>query len=284
MVIEDIDLFGSVCCSRDGDKDHGTCGVWGDCGFAFDQDDERKGMEIYRNDFFLVFLSVLAYLPWYAVRSDGLEPASINNYDMLPAKPFALDERAAFMTRFGREIFSFPFWYSGARGFWSILYADTVSDYFGIFENQDRKNALPEEELVLTTHNGNSVSAYRKPLAQLALLLGIIPVFTMLVGVGSALSYLFRSLRRKKRFDGFALPALGFFSAFMLALMYYAYRYPYYDQGVVKSIFIAPAFLLPLMLGARALERAPHFVRLAVYGAWTLYTVVVLSLFFVRTG
>ncbi len=226
-----------------------------------------------------VLFSALCYAPWYAVRSSGLSQVSINNYDMLPAKPLVFDERVHFMTRFDLDIFEFPFWYSGGAGFWSMLYADTVSDYLGIFEHQDKKHALPAEERIFTTHNGTSVSAYRKPLAMWALRLGFVPVFVMAFGMTCAFV---QFVRERGRVFSDALPVLGFGSAFLLALMYYAYRYPYYDQGVVKSIFIAPAFVLPLAFGVKKMQSWPWFVRGVVFALWGGYFVVVLALFFIR--
>jgi 4-amino-4-deoxy-L-arabinose transferase-like glycosyltransferase len=223
-------------------------------------------------------ISVACYAPWYAIRSNGLSQASINNYDMLPPQELAWDDRVTFMTRFDTDIFTFPFWYSGGTGFWSMLYADTVSDYLGIFENQDVKNALSVEERVMTTHNGNSVSAYRKPLAQALMWLGLIPVGVMLLGVGRGVW----GMVMKKWGAGDELAILGFSSAFLLALMYYAYRYPYYDQGVVKSIFIAPAFVLPLAMGVRMMTKWPRWVQGLVFGLWGVYVTVVIALFFVK--
>lgn len=227
-----------------------------------------------------VVFAAVCYAPWYMVRSGGLSQASINNYDMLPAKELVWDERVGFMTRFDADIFTFPFWYSGGTGFWSMLYADTVSDYLGLFENQDLKNALPESERVLTTHNGTSVSAYRKPLADWALRLGFLPAGTMFIGL---IYSLFLFIKGRGEFFSDELPTLGFSSAFLLALMYYAYRYPYYDQGVVKSIFIAPAFVLPMAMGLRALAKLPRWVLCVGFVVWAGYIGVVLSLFFIQT-
>ncbi|MEK7105531.1 MAG: glycosyltransferase family 39 protein [Patescibacteria group bacterium] len=223
----------------------------------------------------IVFI-IGCYAPWYMVRSQSLSGISVNNYDMLPAKPLVLDERVGFMTRFDDDIFAFPFWYSGGTGFWSMLYADTVSDYLGLFENQDLKNALPAGERVMTTHNGNSVSAYRKPLAEAALRLGALPVAVMLFGILSALV----ALKKRKSQD--ALIVLGFSSAFLLALTYYAYRYPYYDQGVIKSIFIAPTFVLPLAFGLHLFRRCPKWVQAIGFTVWAAYITVVVALFFIH--
>jgi 4-amino-4-deoxy-L-arabinose transferase-like glycosyltransferase len=231
--------------------------------------------------FLTLVVAIGCYAPWYVIRSQGLSQASINNYDMLPARAFAWDERVTFFTRFDADIFVFPFWYSGGTGFWSMLYADTVSDYLGIFENQDRKNALSESERVFTTHNGNSVSAYRKPLAQAAMWLGLVPVGVMMLGMFCALRGLVQQLREKRFLFTDELVVLGFSSAFLLALMYYAYRYPYYDQGVVKSIFIAPAFVLPLALGTKYLSQKQWWIQFPVGLLWGGYIVAVLSLFFV---
>ncbi len=249
-----------------------------------DGTDARKGIWKYGVTVaFAVLFAGLCYAPWYTVRSGGLSRASINNYDMLPAKELVWDERVGFMTTFDTDIFTFPFWYSGGMGFWSMVYADTVSDYLGLFENQDLKNALPESERTLTTHNGTSVSAYREPLAEWALRLGLLPVGVILIGIVSSFFVILREVKSRPKDLSDALPVLGFSSAFLLALMYYAYRYPYYDQGVVKSIFIAPVFVLPMAIGLRYCGRLPKWVLGIGAFVWVVYIVVVLSLFFVRT-
>lgn len=231
--------------------------------------------------FLAMVFAILCYAPWYAVRSEELAHASINNYAMLPAQAFAWDDRAAFMTQFDTDIFVFPFWYSGGTGFWSMLYADTVSDYLGLFENQDLKNALPEDGRIFTTHNGNSVSVYRKPLAQVAMWFGFVPVGMVVFGWCLALWKFFYDVRRKGWLCTDVLLVLGFLSAFLLALMYYAYRYPYYDQGVVKSIFIAPAFVLPLAFGVRYFSQKKWWIQLPLGLMWVGYIGVVLLLFFI---
>lgn len=235
---------------------------------------------------FAVIFSALLYAPWLVIRNDGLSKASINNYDMLPAKPLVWDERVDFLMRFDADIFQHPFWYSGGRGFWSMLYADTVSDYSGLFEHQDRKNLLPETQRVWTSEGGaTSVSAYRKPLALLVLQFGWVPVGVLLLSVfGCLIALLCRIVSRAFRArhaHSLVLPTLGFFSAFLLALLYYAYRYPYYDQGVIKSIFIAPGFVLPFAVGMKAMERLPRLLQGLLLLLWGTYFCLVLALFFI---
>lgn len=223
-------------------------------------------------------IAALMYMPWMMTKS--LPSLSINNYNMLTPKPLAWDERVDFLARFDTTLFEFPFWYAGAQGFWSMLYADTVSDYYGLFENQLVLDALPKEARVRTTHNGTFVSAYRKPLAQLSLVLGAVPMGLFAIGV---LVALWQFVRRRFSTASLAMPTIGFVAAFFLALLYHALRYPYYDQGVVKSIFIAPAFVLPIALALSTFSRTRFWMQGIVYGAWAVYSVVVVKLFWVAT-
>ncbi len=227
------------------------------------------------------FLAFLAYLPWLMIRSQHLSEFSINNYDMLPARTLVLDERVRFMTAFDFDIFTFPFWYSGGRGFWSMIYADAVSDYYGLFEHQDVKLKLADEDRVMTTHSGTYVSAYRVPFARAAIYLGIIPIGGVLLGgFLSARETLWWFLRRKSDYS-MGVVVFGGAFAFLLALMYYAYRYPYYDQGVVKSIFIGPGIALALLYGHAEIFKRSFFAWCVYVALWVCYGFVIVNLFFI---
>jgi hypothetical protein len=196
----------------------------------------------------------LLYAPWLSYRAlSGNDALAINNTEYLAPDPLALDSRAQFFAKFDKDIFTFPFWYSGGRGFWSMLYADTFWDYYGMMQNRDQLAALPSTEKIQTDHNGGEVSRFKlevtKPLPWLALPLALV----MLIGAWQLL---------KKPFE---LPTL-LSGALFAALIYFAYRYPFYDKGIVKSIFIGPAFLPLLAAGfVHIQERAKKPVLLVVF-------------------
>ena len=84
------------------------------------------------------FLAFLIILPWQIYRHNHvLSDFSINNYQYLQKLPLKLDNRINFYTNIDFNIFKFPYWYSGATSFTSMLYADTFYDYYGVMQNQD---------------------------------------------------------------------------------------------------------------------------------------------------
>lgn len=221
-------------------------------------------------------LAASLFAPWVAYRSSHvLSTWSVNNYEFLPAKPLVLDERVRFYTWFDTDVFRFPFWYSGGRTFWSMLYADSISDYYGLFENQDRLARLPESERVKTTHRGNQVNKERRWIAERVMWLGLAPWFLMLAGVVSMVLGSIRARGSEQQIVRFGLLLSG---AFLLALLYYSYRYPYPDQGVVKSLFIWPGFVFPILYGWLAVRSWSRLRPWLWHGATVIVGVYLLLL------
>ena len=245
--------------------------ILGDCPF-----EPQKGLSLWalkgthlRKTFVIISIAALLYTPWLGYRAlSGNDAFAINNTEYLAPAPLALDSRAQFFAKFDKDIFAFPFWYSGGRGFWSMLYADTFWDYYGMMQNRNQLAALPKEEKISTDHNGGEVSRFKlevtKPLPWLAIPLALV----MLAGAWQLL---------KKPFE---LPTL-LTGALFAALIYFAYRYPFYDKGIVKSIFIGPAFLPLLAAGfVHIQERVKKPVLL---GVLTLIVGAYLSVLLVST-
>lgn len=227
--------------------------------FALRARDSGSGLRV----FAALLLAFLLVLPWHMYRSaHGLSSLSVNNYDFMAPAPLRLDHRLWFFTKFDSDIFAFPYWYSGGRGFWSMFYADTFWDYYGMLENRDALALLPPHASIRTTVNDTFVSSahlrFASPLPFLAL-----PLLALFC-VGAW------SLVRRARSSGFLGQEIWIFffvGGFLAALFYFAYRYPFYDRGIVKSIFIAPMFLPLLIFGFEELL-ALYRRKPVLTGAW----------------
>ncbi len=123
-----------------------------------------------------------------------------------------------------------------------MLYADSFYDYDNILCNHDKLIVTPEEEKIRTTHNDTFAPVRNYKLNRILVIAGILPLLVMLAGAVDML--------RKKHLLGLATTA-----GFLAALLYFSYRYPYYDMGIVKSIFIFPVFFFPLLFGVQALVK-----------------------------
>lgn len=185
-----------------------------------------------RKSVVILAITAVFYAPWLMHRGQ----LSVNNTEYLPPAPLTLDSRLAFFFKFDTDIFQFPFWYSGGRGFWSMIYADTFWDYYSMMKNPDMLAQLPVDQRIPTDHNGGVTTSYKLKATSWLPLLAIPLAIVMLLGA-------FQLLK-----NPLALPTLisgGLFAA----LLYFSYRYPFYDKGIVKSIFIGPAFLPMLTAG-----------------------------------
>lgn len=193
---------------------------------------------------FIVPIMILI-APWQIYRAQNvLSAPSINNQNFLAPMPLKLDERINKYTWFDADIFEFPYWYSGGRAFWSMFYADSFYDYYGMMENDDLIAASPIDDLVRTTVSNTYVTRRNFALTSKLVWLAIIPAVIMTWGV---ISMALLALKKKKR----ALPALelGITCSFIASLVYFSYRYHYFDMGIVKSIFIFPVYLFPVVYG-----------------------------------
>lgn len=198
--------------------------------------------------FFLVLALIpilLMETPWQAYRATFLERQTINNPSLLTPQPIKLDARLHFYRKFDTDIFKFPYWYSGGRGFWSMFYADSFYDYDNILYNHDTLIATPESEKIRTTHNETFAPTRNYKLNRILVLTGVLPLLIILIGIA-------RTIYKK---DRLALFGLAITAGFLSALLYFSYRYPYYDMGIVKSIFIFPIFLFPLITGVQTIRR-----------------------------
>ncbi len=190
---------------------------------------------------------LLMQIPWQIYRVNHIyETPTINNPHFLPPAELTLDSRIWFFTKFDMDIFEFPYWYSGGRAFWSMIYADTFYDYYGSLVNKDWLEQATEDQLTLTTHSPTYVSTTKAELTKKLPYLAFFPLAVFFLGIAAM-------LRKKAWFE------LSLTAGFLAALLYFSYRYPFYDYGIVKSIFIFPVYLFPTIYGFKtvfgAIER-----------------------------
>lgn len=198
----------------------------------------------------LLSLIIIAIIitPWQIYRHQNvLSTFSVNNYQFLEPKPIQIDERINFYTRVDTDIFEFPYWYSGSNSFWSMLYADSFYDYYGILQNKDLLTATDKQNITNTTANGNFVTKTSLKYSKKLVWFGFIPFVLMLLGLASLIS---ESLKK----NSIAFYSLVVFLSFLSAAIYYSYRYFYPESGVVKSIFIYPVYIFPIIYGFRAIK------------------------------
>jgi 4-amino-4-deoxy-L-arabinose transferase-like glycosyltransferase len=193
----------------------------------------------------LFFVIIIAMnTPWFIYKHFYISPGfSINNQHFLEPKPLKLDNRINFFLKFDTDIFIFPYWYSGGRSFWSMLYADSFYDYYGTIENKNYINYLIKNKpskLARTTHASTYVTQKNKNLTNIILYLS--PFLALMIILGF-IYLIFKFFKTKKSSFLFYLVVTA---GFLLALIYSAYRYPYYDHGIVKSIFIFPFYIFPI--------------------------------------
>ena len=204
---------------------------------------KTKNIE-WKNIFIFFVIIILINTPWLIYKNKFIvSGVSINNTSFLEPRPLALDDRINFFLKIDKDILIFPYWYSGGTSFWSMFFADSFYDYYGSIENRDYVNYLIEnnpDKLVRTTHAPSYVTSEHKNLADILVYFGMIMTLITLVGFG----FLLFSLVKKKRDDYLFYSLITF--GFLSAIIFSAYRYPYYDHGIVKSIFVFPFYIFPI--------------------------------------
>jgi 4-amino-4-deoxy-L-arabinose transferase-like glycosyltransferase len=194
---------------------------------------------------------VILVLPWQIYRAQNVLAApSINNQNFLEPMPLKLDERVKDYTWFDADIFKFPYWYSGGRAFSSMFYADSFYDYYGMMENDDLIAQAPAEDLVRTTVSNTYVTKQNFSLTSKLVWLAIVPAVIMLWGMVVMIA-----LALKKKQHVLPLLGIGITASFFSALIYFSYRYHYFDMGIVKSIFIYPVYLFPIIYGFASAQK-----------------------------
>lgn len=198
--------------------------------------------------FFLIgFTVTILNLPWQIHRYHHIaQGPSLNNPSFLTPKPLTSAELLSSLRTFDTRIFSIPYFPMGSGNMWPMLYSDLVSDYYGILDNVDKRNATPKTELFQTADFswvGPRHAWYMKKLIWLGL-----PVAALIL-VGFV-EMVWQSLSKKRGMSRWiALYGLLLSMGYLAAQIFYMYRYPYFDMGAVKAIFILPGFFFPMLYG-----------------------------------
>ena len=221
----------------------------------------------------LIVIPLLLYAPWLAFRNRYIMPGlGVNNSVLVPPQPLVLDARLDFFRRFDADILVFPYWYSGGTGLWSMLMADSFYDYYGSIENKDYINYLAaqrSDRLILTSQTPTYVTNSHRQLAGVLVWFAIL--MSVLTVVGLARLFILALRREAEDYRFYAVLSLGY----LAALLYAAYRYPYYDRGILKAIFIFPFYLFPLWSALEMIKKIKilNFLTIGTVGIYLLLLV-----------
>jgi dolichol-phosphate mannosyltransferase len=200
----------------------------------------------FKGSILTVVIALIVFAPWLVYRSTKvLDSFSINNTDFLAPKALVVDDRIDYFTGIDKNIFTQPNFKSGKFSFWSMLYADTFYDYYGSMENEDFINQAPKEVLVNVSDGEEASYISKKSFNRNKILVYLGLPLTLFLFFG--MMYNGVVFFKNRKLSSYLLGVLP--PAFLLAQIYYAYRYPYFDFGVVKAIFILPGYLF-LMIGS----------------------------------
>ncbi len=190
----------------------------------------------------LLTLTALIQAPWlvHKVRTFGTL-ASINLYETLPRyRPWDSPGWRYIFAWNNRILTDYPYWYSMPPSGPAVLLADSFGDYYNLFGNVDRVNALPEGERTLTGNGRYTTPAlWRALLASNRVGLAVAAVWA--IGI---VGYLL-DLARKRRLDPQTAFVLFTLAGGYAALLVNNLRLPYLERGVLKAHFIY--FTYPLL-------------------------------------
>ena len=239
----------------------------------------RKRIKTSQGLALIILLVFIINLPLQIYRQQNdLDLISVNNTNFLEPQSLKLDERVKFFAFLDKDIFLYPYWYSGGRSFWSMLYADTFYDYYGSIENQNYINYLlgnDPSQLEKTTHANTYVTKNNfiisKILVWLALLLLVIFIWGLVGNIKKFIN------QRKSVYFLYSFIPLSF----LASLIYFAYRYPYYDHGIVKAIFIFPAFIFLIIPGLEAIYKLSKKTIYVLVPLVLIYSLLIIQLYWV---
>jgi len=181
-----------------------------------------------------------------------------------------------FYAKWSNGIMRHPFWPSGTESFSSMFYADSLGDYYNIFQNYESE----KEQIYLTTINGRLISS--GVLTRTLLLYWWTVGLVVLLLIGLAL-YIYRLF--KSKFDDRLLFLFILLLGFVLSLAYNTYHYPFLERGTMKTIFILSFFPLFFITSLSSWsdrwwenKKTAHLIGLVYLVVWILLTLSVIIL------
>jgi len=190
----------------------------------------------------LISLTVvlIVNLPWLAYKQQAFGSAfSINLFEHEKRQEILTSSGWQYLTKVNFHIFyDDPYWQSPPPAFASTYFADTFGDYYNLFNNVDRLNALPLTEKIKTDNGRFTTEKLKWRQIWVYRLAAVIMLIWLLGLLGQGFN-----LVRRKNPDPYAWFLLLLIFGGYAALVYNNLRYPYLARGVLKSAFIL--FTLP---------------------------------------
>lgn len=191
----------------------------------------------------ICFVIVVAInLPWLFHKHQIFgQSFSINLYETLPKQNIFTSEAWQYFFSFNYHfVTDHPYWFSLPHSYWTVLISDTFGDYYNLFNNVDRINALPDN-LKILIDNGR----YTTPQLWETLIwtnrVGLVVYLIWLIGFGG---WLVNHLKQKK-YQPYTIFLLLALVGGWAALLFNNLRLPYLERGVLKAHFIY--FTFPLL-------------------------------------
>lgn len=190
---------------------------------------------------FVLAIAMLIQAPWLAHKMQTFGTLySINLYETLPRyQPWNSPGWRYIFAWNNRVLTDYPYWYSMPRSAAAVLLSDSFGDYYNLFGNVDRVNALPASERVLTGNGRYTTPALWESL----LATNRVGAVMFLVWIAGTVGVLF-DLARKRRLDAQTAFVLVVLVGGYAALLANNLRLPYLERGVLKAHFIYYTFPL----------------------------------------
>ena len=144
--------------------------------------------------YFVIFIVVssLIYSPWAIFKQKNIgDWCSINIYEDNLSESRELN--SDFFYRLNPQIFNNPFWTTSNNSFWTVIFADTFSDYYSISNNVDKNLLLPNNQKIWVD-SGNFVT-YTK--YRLSILLLYSSIFFILIFFGGVIGLFWQWIKKK---------------------------------------------------------------------------------------
>jgi len=193
--------------------------------------------------FIFLVIIILIYLPWGIYKQKNIgDLLFINIYEKNLAQNNKLN--SDFFYRLNPQIFSNPFWLTSNNSFWTIIFADTFSDYYSISNNIDRNIFLPEKDKILVG-SGNFVTHTKY---RLSILLLYFSVFYIFIFLGGIIGLFWQWIRNSLK-PSINLLILIFIIGSFMALMYNVWSFPFLERGTLKASFVLSIWPILMITG-----------------------------------
>lgn len=202
---------------------------------------QKKKFLFYYLAICLVVVGTLNF-PWLFYKNQHFgQTFSINLYETLPKQNVITSEAWHYFFNFNYHfVIDRPYWFSLPHSYWTVLISDTFGDYYNLFNNVDRINALPDNQKILID-NGRFATPQLWGTLLWTNRVGLVVYLIWLVGL---IGWLIGWWRQKKYQPYIIFLLLALFGGWA-ALLFNNLRLPYLERGVLKAHFIY--FTFPIL-------------------------------------